>query len=196
MKMNKFLYVLYSCLAWPFVRLICPCRVTGMENIPSGAAIICANHSSNFDPPMLAIYFGFKHKMYFMSKAELLDIPIIGFLLKQAGVFPVHRGEKTDIHAIRTAMKILKNGERVMMFPQGTRVLDGEYVAAKTGAVRIAAKLNVPILPVYITTGSKAFHRSDMVIGKPYHVAFSQDKDFESAAETLLEQINNLEPAN
>ncbi|NCC67204.1 MAG: 1-acyl-sn-glycerol-3-phosphate acyltransferase, partial [Clostridia bacterium] len=125
MIMNRFLYNIYCCIAWPFVRLVCPCRVLGRENIPSGAAIICANHSSNFDPPMLAIYFGFKHKMHFMSKAELLDLPILGFLLKQAGVFPVHRGENTDIQAIRTAMKILKNGEKVMMFPQGTRVLEG-----------------------------------------------------------------------
>lgn len=194
--MNRFLYNLYCCIAWPLIRLVCPCRVSGRENIPSGAAIICSNHSSNFDPPMLAIYFGVKHKMHFMSKAELLDIPILGFLLKQAGVFPVHRGENTDIQAIRTAMKILKNGEKVMMFPQGTRVLEGEYIAAKTGAVRIASKLGVPVLPVYITSGGKAFKKSVMIIGKPYHVTAPADKSFEPAAAELLERINNLEPKN
>lgn len=189
----KFLYVLYSCLCYPFCWLVCPCRVIGRNNIPKGSAIVCANHSSNFDPMMMALYFGMKNKLYFMAKAELLEIPILGTLLKAAGVFPIHRGEKTDIQAIRTAMKHLKNGNKVMIFPQGTRVLEGEYVAAKSGAVRIAAKLNVPILPVWLNPGDKAFKINNMVIGEPYHVEVPADRNYEPLSEELLNKIRQLE---
>ena len=194
MKLNKFLYCLYVILVWPFTHIFCPTKVSGRENFPKGAAIVCANHSSNFDAPVFATYIGLKNKVHFMSKAELLEIPVLGFLLKQAGVFPVYRGENTDIQAIRTAMKILKSGDKVMMFPQGTRVLEGEYVAAKTGAVRIAAKLGVPILPVYITTGGKFFHRSDIVVGEPYTIDRAAGHDWEPAAAELLSKISSLEP--
>lgn len=192
----KFLYVLYCCLVYPFMWLICPCRVYGKKNFPDGAAIVCANHSSNFDPVMMAIYTGFpKNRMCFMSKAEILEIPVIGPMLRAAGVFPVRRGE-TDIEAIRTAMKYLKSGEKIMIFPEGTRVEADSYVAAKTGAVRIAAKLNVPILPVRLTSGKKAFHRNVMVIGEPYYIKAPADKNYESLSEELLNKIRNLEPEN
>lgn len=193
----KFLYILYCCLVFPYMRLACPCRVAGKENIPDKAAIICANHTSNYDPVMLAIYFGFfKHRMCFMAKAELLEIPVLGPLLRAAGVFPVHRGENTDIKAIRTAIKYLKAGEKIMMFPEGTRVDPGGYVAAKTGAVRIASKLGVPILPVWMTSGKKSFRRNTMVIGEPYYIKVPADKNYELLSEQLLDNIRQLEPKN
>lgn len=192
----KFLYVLYSCLCYPFIWLVCPCRVTGRSNIPAGPAIVCANHSSNFDPMMMALYFGMKHKMYFMAKAEILEIPLIGAALKGAGVFPIHRDNNTDIKAMRTAMGHLKNGGRIMMFPEGTRVSEGDSVAAKTGAVRIAAKLNVPILPVWLTSGRKSFRMNRMVIGEPYHIMTPADRNYEALSEELLNKIKQLEPEN
>lgn len=192
----KFLYVLYSCLCYPFIWLVCPCRVVGKGNIPKGSAIVCANHSSNFDPMMMALYFGMKNKLYFMAKAELLKIPILGPLLKAAGVFPINRDKNTDIKAIRTAMKHLRNGNKVMIFPQGTRVLEGEYVAAKSGAVRIAAKLNVPILPVSLNPGRKAFRINNMVIGEPYCVKVPEDRNYEPLSEELLDKIKQLELEN
>lgn len=193
----KFLYVLYCCLVYPFMKIVCPCRVYGKKNIPDGAAIICANHTSNYDPVMMAIYSGFiKHKMHFMAKAELLEIPVLGPMLKAAGIFPVRRGENTDIESIRTAMKYLKNGEKIMMFPEGTRVTDDTYVAAKTGAVRIASKLNVPILPVRLTSGRKTFRRNIMVIGEPYYIKTPADKNYEPLAEELLKKIKDLEHKN
>ncbi len=192
----RFLYVLYSCLCYPFIWLFCPCRVTGRGNIPKGPAIVCANHSSNFDPVMMALYFGMKHQLYFMAKAELLEIPVLGPMLRGAGVFPIKRGNNTDIKAIRTAMGILKDGGKVMIFPEGTRVLEGESVAAKSGAVRIAAKLNVPILPVFLTSGRKAFRINRMVIGEPYHITAPADKNYEAVSDELLNKIRQLEPEN
>ena len=190
----NFLYCLYSCLVWPFMFIFCPCRITGKENIPDGAAVVCSDHSSNFDAVLLALYFGFDHKLRFMSKAELLDIPVLGYLLKKGGVYGVHRGDKTDIQSIRTSVQILKDGGKIMIFPQGTRVPEGESIEAKTGAVRIAAKQGAPILPVWITPGPKIFRRNRIVVGKPYFVAVPADRDYGPAAEELMHRINELEP--
>lgn len=193
----KFFYVLYCSILYPLIRLFCPCRVYGKDKIPEGAIIVCSNHSSYYDSVMLAIYFGFnKNKLIFMAKAELLKKPFLGAILRSVGTFPVHRDEKTDIQAIRTAIKHLKNGKKIVMFPEGTRVEQGEYVAAKTGAVRIASKLKVGILPVWLTPGNKAFSRSAMVIGDPYYIKQPKDKNFEPIAEELLDKIRKLEPAN
>lgn len=193
----KFLYVFYCIILYPFIRLFCPCHISGKKNIPGGAVIVCSNHSSNYDSIMLAIYLGFiKNKLIFMTKSELLEIPVLGTLLRAIGTFPVNRNEKTDIKAIRTAMKHLKNGKKIVIYPEGTRVEPGEYVAAKSGAVRIASKLNVLILPVWLTPGKKIFSKSTMVIGEPYYIKQPSDKNFQPLSEELLNRIKELEPVN
>lgn len=190
----KFFYYLYLTIAYLFVKLVYPCHVTGRENIPSeGPLVVCANHSSLMDPIMIAVYFGYKHQVFFMAKAELFQIPILSGILRSAGVFPVQRGE-TDIGAIRTAMKHLKSGDIIMLFPEGKRVAENESVAAKAGAVRIAAKVKAPILPVWLTSGKKAFRHSEMVIGKPFSQSLPYGRNYEPLINELMENIYILEP--
>lgn len=186
-------YRFYVNLLSPIVRLIFPCRASGLEKIPEGPALVCANHSNFIDPVMIAIHFGWKRRLFFMGKAELFKIPILKNILESVGAFPVNRGE-TDINSIRTAMKHLKAGEKVMLFPEGTRVSENEAVAAKTGAVRIAAKTGASILPVYLTNGSKVFRHSDLVVGDPFVFTPPKDKNYEPLAGELMESIYNLEP--
>jgi len=188
----KFPYALYYLIVYPFVRLIFPCRFKGRDNIPDGPLIVCANHSSLLDPVFVAFAFTSKRQLFFMAKAELFKIPVLKSILSSGGVFPVERGE-TDISAIRTAMRHLKNGEQIMMFPEGTRVSENEQVAAKSGAVRIATKLNVPILPVFISTNKRAFHMSKLVIGKSFYLDSPDGKDFTGLSDTLMTKINELE---
>ena len=154
--------------------------------------IICANHSNFVDPILIAIAFGRKHQLFFMGKVELFRVPLLGGVLRAVGAFPVQRGE-TDIGAIRTAMKHLKSGNRIMMFPEGTRVTEAETVDAKSGAVRIATKMNVPIQPIYVSTKKKVFHGSKLVIGKPYFIPQPVDKNFAPLAEELMGKIQSLE---
>jgi len=154
--------------------------------------IICANHSNFVDPVLIAMAFGRKHQLFFMGKAELFRIPLLGSVLRAVGAFPVQRGE-TDIGAIRTAMKHLKNGDRIMMFPEGTRVSEAETVDAKSGAVRIATKMNAPIQPIYISTKKRIFHASKLVIGKPYIIPAPSDKNYAPLAEELMGKIQSLE---
>ena len=185
-------YVICYLIAYPIARLILPCRFFGRENIPKGPLVVCANHSSLMDAVLLAIAFRSRRQLFFMAKAELLQIPVLGRILKSAGVFPIERGE-VDINSIRTAMKHLKNGHQIMIFPEGTRFSELESVAAKSGAVRIATKMKAPILPIYITSGKKLFRSTKVVIGEPYLPQIPQNKDYTLLADELMNKIFTLE---
>ena len=185
-------YVICYLIAYPIARLILPCRFFGRENIPEGPLVVCANHSSLMDAVLLAIAFGSRRQLFFMAKAELFKIPVLGRIIKSAGVFPIERGE-ADINSIRTAMKHLKSGHKIMIFPEGTRFSELESVAAKSGAVRIATKMKAPILPIYITSGKKLFRSTKVVIGEPYLPQIPQNKDYTLLADELMNKIFTLE---
>ncbi|MEG0777658.1 MAG: lysophospholipid acyltransferase family protein [Oscillospiraceae bacterium] len=191
----RFFYTLFYILAYPFMRVVFPCHIRGRENIPEGAVVACANHSSLLDAVLMAIAFGIRRQLFFMTKADLFEIPVLGSILRAAQAFPVERGE-TDITAIRTAIKHLKNGERIMIFPEGTRVTESESADAKSGAVRIASKLKAPIVPVYISTGKRAFHFSRLEIGEAYMAETPKDRDFLPLADDLMKRIYAMENKN
>lgn len=192
--MNRTAYSISYCILNPFVRLLWPFWTYGKRNKPQGAALVCANHQSNLDPALLAAAFGMKTQLRFMAKKDLFEAPVFKNWLNAMGAFPIDRGE-ADIAAIRTAMKYLKAGEYVMMFPEGTRVSPEDSVAAKTGAVRIAGKLQVPILPVYIESTHKVWHVSRVYIGEPYTPEAAHTKDdYERLSRELMDKIHALEP--
>ena len=112
----------YSVIYWivyPFFNLVHPCRPVNRENVPEGAVILCPNHTRMSDPFFVVFALGRHIQPWVMAKAELMRVPVIGWLLKKAGVFAVDRG-KSDVGAIKHAMKCLKNGEKLLMFPEGT----------------------------------------------------------------------------
>lgn len=192
--MNKVSYPISFYIMYPIVQFLWPFRTKGMEHTPKGAAIVCANHQSNLDPVLMAFSFGNKFPLRFMSKKELFDIPIFKNWLNSIGAFPIDRDE-ADIAAIRTAMKYLKSGDKIMMFPEGTRVSPEESVAAKTGAVRIASKLHVPILPVYIESKHRVWHLSHVYVGEPYYPEAPHGKDdYVALSQELMNRIHALEP--
>lgn len=149
----------------PFYRVFHPIVVEGMENFDMEKPfVLCANHQSNWD--VFALYLACPRIINFMAKAELFKFKPFGFLLKQLGAFPIDRG-KSDITAIKTALKVLKNGEVLGIFPEGRRNKELDEDNAKAGAVLIASKCNVPILPVAITSDYKLFHSVRITMGKP-----------------------------
>lgn len=185
----RYLVVFY--ILRPLCALLYPMRYTGRENVPEGPAILCANHSNFIDPVLLALACGKKHWLHFMAKEELMKKPVLGWILKGIGSFGVQRG-RSDINAIRTAMKYLKSGEQIMMFPEGTRVSADEGQEAKTGAIRLASKLRVPIVPAYIPRRKKIFSRVRIAIGQPYYVESAGRDDFEDQSRHLMEKIYEL----
>jgi 1-acyl-sn-glycerol-3-phosphate acyltransferase len=187
------LYPFAHNLLKPFYSLFYPMNYIGRENIPEGAAIICANHSSYSDPFFAAFAFGKKRMLHFMGKAELFKNPIVKWVLEHCGAFAVNRGEN-DLGAIKTAMKYLKSGEKVFIFPEGTRVSEDDAVSAKTGAVRLAGKLGVPIVPLYIPRKKIRFKRDSVIIGKPFYVEKVTKENATQLSDQLMDQINHLKP--
>ncbi len=120
-------------------------RVYGQENVPKrGALVVVSNHASDFDPPLLSNCVG--RPVAFMAKEELFKVPILKQAIQLYGAYPVKRGQ-SDRQAIRDALKFLDQGWATGIFLQGTRTLDGKITEPKLGAMLIAAKAQVPILP-------------------------------------------------
>jgi len=99
------------------------------------------------DPFYVVFAFGRRYPMRAMAKIQIMRVPFIGWILGKGGVFGVDRGH-ADMHAVKTALKLLKDGNKLLMFPEGTRVREGEDVAAKTGAAMFATRTGVPIVPM------------------------------------------------
>ena len=121
--------------------------------------------------------------------------PVIGFLLKKAGVFGVKRG-KADVAALKEAMRILRGVENLLMFPEGTRVKDEGASEARTGAAMFATRTGAPLLPVYIRQQKRAFSRSVVVIGEPYYPNFAGRKptaeELDAITQELMEHLRRL----
>lgn len=194
--MRTFYTVIYS-IVWPFFNLFHPQRVVGREHIPAGGVLVCGNHTAMSDPVFLAFAFRLSHQLRPMAKAELLRVPVIGWILKHVGVFGVERG-KSDVGAIKQAMKFLKEGEKVLLFPEGRRVhgSKGEQGEAKNGAAMLSVRCGVPILPVYVPEKKHWFRRTTVVIGQPYMPQVATRKgtteEYEAITADLMERIRAL----
>lgn len=187
-------YTFIYCLIYPFFNLVHPTKAIGLENFPEGGMLICANHTKASDPFFIVFALGLKRRVTAMAKAEVTRFPVVGWLLKKAGIIGVERG-KADVGAIKAAMKMLKAGERMILFPEGTRVAEGEEEdhEAKTGAAMLATRTGVPIVPVYIPRKKNWFRPTTIVIGEAYHPKFEGKRataeDYRVIADDLMERI-------
>lgn len=192
---NKWYAVLY-CIVWFFFSLVHPIRAVGRENLPEqGGALLCGNHTSMSDPLCVVFAVGRRPQCRVMAKIELLRIPILGFFLKKVGVIGVDRG-KADVGAIKASLKALKNGEKLLLFPEGTRVAEGTEASAHNGAAMMATRTGVPIVPIYIPREKKWFRHTTVVIGKPFTPNFEgrrpTPEDYDRIAGEIMEKINEL----
>ena len=158
----KFCYWLVFIVLKPIYRF----KVYGRERVPEGGMLICGHHTAIIDPVLVALALGPQGKIAVMGKAELFKIPILSAILRSLNAFPVQRG-KNDVGAIKYALKSLKDGRHLILFPEGTRVREGESVEAKTGAGMLSLRAGVPVVPIYITPGRKAFRGCQLVFGTP-----------------------------
>ena len=143
-------YVTYYLSKWfvvnPIFSLYFQGRIYGREKIPKeGSLIIVSNHASYFDPPLLSNSIG--RPVAFMAKEELFKVPILKQLISFYGAYPVNRAG-ADRSAIRAAINTLENSWLPGIFLGGTRTPDGRIYEPKLGAALIAAKAQVPLLPV------------------------------------------------
>lgn len=167
-----------------FVKVFFRVRIIGQENIPAeGGCIVCANHASNWDPVFLVVLL--TRRVYFMAKAELFKVPLLGWLIKTVGMIPVKRAA-ADISAVRTSINALKDGKALGIFPSGRRVKKGEDAAAKSGVAFIAVKAAVPVVPIYIETTYKPFSKLTIHIGE------AQDFAVYNKARLSSEQLGEI----
>ena len=201
MKRMKVVFTVLWCIAAPFFSLVHPCRLVGRERLPAEGGLFCANHTGMSDPLCLIVALGPKWNLHVMAKAELMRVPLLGWILKQAGIFGVERG-KSDVGAIKTAMKYLKSKESVLMFPEGTRIKngvdkDGNESEAKAGAAMLAVRTGAPLIPVYIPEKKRWFRVTNVVIGEPYLPQVESRKgsaeEYQIIAEDLMNRIRALE---
>lgn len=171
-----------------FMKIFFRIKVIGKENIPAeGGCIICPNHKSYWDPP-LVVAFNKRH-INMIAKKELYKNPIIAWVGKIFNVFPVDRNGK-DIEAVKHSLKVLKNGEILGIFPEGTRHGIEKGIKVKSGAVQMAIKAGVPIIPAGINGDYKTFKKTKITYGEPiyYNNIDAKDKD---VAEKLTEELMN-----
>ena len=177
--------------------LIYRVEIRGKENIPSGAAMICANHSNLIDPIFIAFAFGIGCYLHFIAKIELFAVPVLSAVIIKLGAISVDR-EKMGSDTIKSTLKYFKNGEKVAIFPEGTRNQDPDAVSAKFGAVKIAERAGVPIVPVYVPRKKRLFGKIVMVIGKPYYIVKQGHKrsaeDYAGLSADLMGTIEALNP--
>ena len=182
---------------------IWPLRITGRENVPrKGAAIIVSNHLSLVDP--FVVGYGAGRLVNFMGKEELFRMPVLGFLMRKLGAFPVDRS-KRDPAAMRTALQVLKSGELLGMFPEGTRSTTGDLQELRAGAARLAARTQVPIIAAAIHNTNNAMPpgkllrpaRISIRFGEPFELTELYDRNdrgeaMERALVTIKERIEAL----
>jgi len=145
-------------------------RITifGRTNIPGRKPfIVCANHISWHDPLSVGVALAARYRINYMAKKELFSNFILRFLLIRAGAFPVNRQE-ADLIAVKKAYLILKEGNVLGLFPEGTRSASGVMQKAYNGAALIAVRSGVPILPVAIEGPYRLFKPVKVHIGKPF----------------------------
>lgn len=164
--MTRFYRIIYAIVA-PIIHLLFPCRTVGLEDLPEEGALLCANHVSGWDPILIALNLPRDARLTVMAKDQLFRIPLLGFFLKKLGIFPVKRGGN-DLTAMKTAMKVLSGGNRLLVFPEGTRVEERGEVEAKGGVTVMATRTGVPMVPVYCGGKHKFLRKTTIVFGKPY----------------------------
>jgi len=155
-------------------------EVAGKENIPKEGVIIASNHNSYLDPPILGSVT--PRRCNFMAKKSLFDVPILGWMIKYAS-FPVDR-EKPRASTIKEAVKKIRNGQIVVVFPEGQRNDTKEFLKPKPGIGMIAVMSRCPIVPAYITGAEKALPpdakwlkraKIKVVFGKPIYYTSTEE---------------------
>ena len=189
------LYRIVGTLSLPFVKGLYRLRARGLEHLPEGGFVLAANHTSNFDPWPLGIPFLPRRQLRFMAKSELFN-PVLAPILRAGGAFKVRRGEG-DVEAMRTAAQLARDGEIVVMFPEGTRRKKGlrkKFEARPhTGAARIALSAEVPLVPAAIGGTDRLSRLGPLSVayGEPIDVSDLEEMETKQAATIATERLMN-----
>lgn len=187
---------------WLFVRP----RVVGVANVPrAGAVIVVGNHLSFFEPPLVTGLL--PRRVTFLALYDLFDIRGLNWVLHLMGALPIKRGGTRDLDAVRTTLDLLKRGEAVGIYPEGTRSFTPGLLRANPGVSLLALRSGAPILPVAVTGTERlvkapAFFfarlrgfRVRIAIGRPFTVSSQGTRHSHQAiADAILREVAALLP--
>lgn len=172
--------------------------------IEEGGAILAMNHESYLDPPLAGI--ACRRELHFLARKTLLQWPILGRIMPDLNVIPVDQ-ERADMSALKTIIKLIRAGHATIIFPEGSRTLDGEIQPAQPGLGLVIAKTLAPVVPMRIFGAHRAFPRGGkprlftpitLVVGEP--IFFTKDdlvgegrELYQRLSERVVERISAIE---
>ncbi len=159
-------------------------RVAGAEHLPLGrAAVYCANHQSNVDPPLL--FAALHPRMHILFKAEINAIPILARGFRLGGFIPVDRRNKeAALRSIEAGAASIRSGNSFLIFPEGTRSRTAELLPFKKGGFIMAIKAQAPIVPIAVQGGRDAMRKGSAII-RPVTVSIRVGEPIETAGFAL-----------
>ena len=197
------LYAILKPIAVALARAYFRLEARGRERVPMhGPLILVANHSSVLDPPFVGA--AAPRRLTFLAKAELFRIPLFGPLIRAVGAHPLRR-EGSDPSALRTARRLVEDGEALLIFPEGTRGPEGVLREPKAGAGMLAVLTGAPVVPVLITGTGRAWPKGArlprpvkvvVAFGEPLRFersgGASRKEQYEAASRAMMAAIARL----
>jgi 1-acyl-sn-glycerol-3-phosphate acyltransferase len=180
--------------------------IYGLGNIPrEGAFLVACNHASYFDPPFLGAALE-KREIFSLAKKSLFGSRIWKWLFTRLSSIPVDRSG-ADVSAVRSVLKLLRSGESMMIFPEGTRSIDGKIRDARAGVGMFACKSGVQVVPCRIFGTYEIMNRLShfpnfngrvaIVFGKPLQSSEYDNRAsatrYQDAADVIMDRIRALE---
>jgi 1-acyl-sn-glycerol-3-phosphate acyltransferase len=200
-----FTYWFFANLARIFARLLFGFRIIHRERLPeTGGIILAANHQSYFDPPLVGIC---SHRaVHYLARKTLMEWPFFGPMFPDMNVIPVDRGGN-DMSALKTVIRKIRDGEGVVLFPEGTRSPDGNLQPAQAGVGLVIAKTLAPVVPMRIFGSYEAFPRGSkgvkfrpirVVVGEPLvftkeDVGEGERADYQRLSQRVMDAIGRLQ---
>lgn len=180
-------------------------EVKGRDNIPKrGGVILAANHTSFLDPVVASI--ASPRQVYFLAREELFQLGFFSWIIKNLNALPISR-ERMQISIARQSLGILRKGGALLLFPEGTRSPVDTIAEGKRGVGLIAAKTNVPVIPVFIKGSGHALprnrkwitsHKVWVTFGKPLYFENLENttnkETHQEFSDRIMEEIRKLVP--
>jgi 1-acyl-sn-glycerol-3-phosphate acyltransferase len=173
-------------------------KIYGLEHFPNGPAVIASNHNSYLDPLLLGT--SCPEEVYYFAKATLFDNPFLKYFITRLNAYPV-KGSSNDLASFKLISSFLKSQNKVIIFPEGLRSVDGQLSEFKHGIAMLAFRANCPIMPVYIHGTYEAWNRSNRfpklkgntacVFGEPIDIEAYKHLSKKEAQERMTQDVKD-----
>jgi 1-acyl-sn-glycerol-3-phosphate acyltransferase len=187
----SFFYRSMNFFSWYLFRLLFPFKIYGQDHIKKGAAIIAANHVSFLDPPLLGI--ACPEPVHYMAKDSLFKIPLFGFLIRKMNAHPL-KGDGNDVGVMKVALKVLQDGNKIILFPEGKRSFDNTLSPIKPGLFLLFSKTEATVIPTYIFGTYEAWPRKSIFprFRRPIGCVFGSGLDLPDFSKIDKKQAQHL----